>query len=195
MKRKGKVIIALLAVAAVAVVGVMAYMYLDTRIKIEPRQFVKEKETVAKKLYDKIMIDLEENYPTSPEGVMDLFNDAFYLMYSKSIVNDGTLLEVMSKQRELYSEELKSLNPETLQFSNLKSSLEELYDGNNICLSVERKGTVYGEKPGECVVQVMIYYNTLGSLYRNYYLIQDDAGCWKVNAWQMTDEIFSAGAD
>ena len=199
MKNRGWLIVLLISVSVVAVMlGGYA-----TRASLEPwfnadKQFVKEKAAPAARAYDRIMkMDLEINYPSSPEGVMDFFNETFYLMYSKSILDDGTLLEVMIRQRDVYSEELRDadLNRIELQFAKLKSDLESLYEENNICLSVERKGTVYDDKsPGECVVQTMIYYNTVGAIYRNYFLVQDKKGRWRVNGWLDTDENYSIDA-
>ena len=165
---------------------------IEARINAE-RRFVREKEVPATRAYERIMrMDPDVNYPKSPEGVMDFFNEAFYLMYSRSILDDGTLFEVMARQRDVYSDELLRLNPAQLQFMQLKNDLESLYEDNNICLSVERRGTVYDENyPGECVVQTMIFFNTFGAVYRNYFLIQDSEGRWRVNAWQDTDESFA----
>jgi hypothetical protein len=170
----------------------MANISINARID-EGRRFNKDKEVPASRAYDRLMsMDPETSYPTSPEGVMDFFNEAFYLMYSNSIIDDGTLFEVMARQRDVYSDDLRVLNPKEIQFAQLKSDLESLYAENSICLAVERKGTVYDEsRPGECVVQVMIYYNTFGAIYRNYFLTLDDDGHWRVNAWQTTDESFA----
>ena len=180
-----------------SVVIVMLAVYV-TGIALEPwlnaeRRFVKGKEVLATRAYDRIMsMDPLINYPSSPEGVMDFFNETFYLMYSKTIIDDGTLLEVMLRQRDVYSDELRDLNHEPSQFAKLIGDLENLYAENNICLSVERKGTVYDDfTPGKCVVQTMIYYNTVGAIYRNYFLIQDENGRWQVNAWNSTDENFT----
>jgi len=186
------------SVAAVMLIGYVA------RVSLEPifnsqRRFVKEKEVIALRFYDRVMsMDPEISYPTSPENVMDFFNDAFYLMYSKSILDNGTLHEVMMRQRHVYSDELRNagLNHEDLQFEKLLNDLESLYAENNICLAVERKGTVYDDAyPGECVVQTMIYYNTVGAIYRNYFLVQDDKSRWRVKTWRDTDEHYTILTD
>lgn len=164
----------------------------EARLNAE-RRFVKEKEVPSARSYDRVMsMNPDISYPSSPEGVMDFFNEAFYLMYSNAILDDGTLFEVMVRQRDVYSDELKLLNPVDMQFAQLKNDLESLYDEDNICLSVERKGTVYDDNyPGECVVQTMIFYNTFGAIYRNYFMIQDSDGYWRINAWRDTDENYA----
>ena len=194
MKKRNWLTVVLMSVS-VLVVMLGGYVI---RISIEPwlnseRRFVKEKSVPATRSYDRIMsMSPDINYPPSPEGVMDFFNETFYLIYSKSIIDDGTLFEVMERQRDVYSDEFRNSNPSNLQFEKLKSDLESLYDENNICLSVERKGTVYdNNSQGKCIVQTMIYYNTVGAIYMNYFLTQDDSGHWRVDGWLETDENYT----
>jgi len=194
LRRYTWLIVSLTAVLVAALLwsGFQLNRFLDDRAQANQR-FVRGREAPASQAFDRIMsMDPEVNYPSSPEGVMDFFNETFYLIYSKSIADDGTLFEVMMRQRDVYSEELSILNPYEIQFAQLKRDLDSLAAEESILLNVERRGTVYDERfPNEAVVQTMIFYNTFGALYRNYFLIQDSDGRWRINAWQMTDENFT----
>ncbi len=155
------------AFLAAILLGVLFYNPAETSDGL--LKFNSEKEKIASKLYDKIQqTDLENHYPTTPEGVVDFYNDTFYMIYSNMIESDETLKEILIRQREVYSSELLESSNQEVQLSNLKLHLANLYKSGNICLNVERKGTVYDEENAKnCQVQVIMYYNTFGSIYRN----------------------------
>ena len=160
-----------------------------------PRYFVTSKESVASALYDDLTsTDLDVAYPDSPEAVMDMYNKTVLLLYGDMIIDESIRQNVLSIQRQLYSNTILENNTFETQYENLVSFTNELHTLKAVTTQLERQDTFFDPEKklaeqGQCIVSVKQYITTLGIAYWNYYLDKID-GQWKITTWVMTDSHY-----
>ncbi len=158
-------------------------------------RFKEGKEAEATVLYDKIVdYDYVNDYPKTPEEVMDIYLKTVRMLYGDMIVSEELYSEILSKQRLLLDEEILSLTTEEKQMERLLISLDLLKQQGVFALSLEQKAPVYNEDDKRyCVVRVTQFNSSSTNSYRNFYLSQNNAeGKWKIINWEATDQEFNS---
>lgn len=156
-----------------------------------PKDFVSSKKTAAQKLYDNLNnIDFVNDYPSTPEEVMDVYCDTVFMLYGNMIENDDIFTEILGIQRQLYSDELLEKNPFETQYNSFIESKDKIYSHNATTAQMDHDNTFYSKKDeNSCIIQVKQHVNKIGVVHWNYYLNKID-NKWKINTWEMTDENF-----
>ena len=137
-------------------------------------------------LLDEVLdIDLEENYPDTPEGVMQLFNDTFRILYGWDRNDVYTISRVLEIQRELYVQALQDLNPFPQQLSRLLFALDEQYNMGLEIIGIYQGAPVFNRfSPDRCVITVIRYANNGQSFHYDVHLFQHpESGRWEIGIW------------
>lgn len=155
------------------------------------KMFNKDKAAVGRKYYNNIkLLENSENYPKTPEEVMNIYADYYCLVYGKIIKDPNVLPEIVSLQRKLLSKEITDTTSFEEQIENLNSSLDTMKKGKMYIIFAETKSITYTEKNmKECTARFLLKGNDFSEFYWNYYLVLED-GNWKIRAWKAADKDF-----
>lgn len=187
MKNKRTGTIAVI-IAAVIIVGLFALVAYRKPKSVEDTPEIQE-------IDELINYDLSANYPPTPREVVKLFNRYILTLYGV----DGDELSaerqnaLAGKMRELYDTELLESNPQEMNILNLQQELSAFRElgkdmiQTNICDSNEVEYIDIGDASGAKVVAS--YFIRDGSkqftrTYQQYLLRRDDAGNWKILAFE-----------
>jgi len=146
-------------------------------------------------LYNRIMDrDLVNDYPQTPEAVMDFFNWTSYFIYSRPPKDPEAVLRVLMRQRELYTPEFLALNVLELQFEHLLESLEELHERQIFSTDISRSASYFYDPANDhvAVISTTIYLTgSPGSFNRDFYFVWVEPpggalgrGRWKIEGWR-----------
>jgi len=158
--------------------------------------FENTKRSAAEVLYSDITgVDLEKNYPQTPDEVMQFYGKCYKLIYGDMIRNDEIFANVLHIQRMLYSKELSEKNLFEVQLEQIKSDVETLKDENVVVIDFEAKPPIYASDFKTCEVRTIVSTNANdenGSLkaYRIYNIVKDENGLWKIHSFRRTDSNF-----
>lgn len=175
---------------AAVIVGI--YLAIS-RGKSETTEEIDITETEAGILLNK---DLFTDYPATPREVLKL-----YCRITKCLYNDElepkTVEKLAKKIRELYSEELLAVNPETEMLGLLLGEIAKYR---------EKKMTIYSyaidsginaktitTSAGETKIFNMYFTlrsgGTMERAYEEFSLIKDSAGRWRIAGWRSTESL------
>ena len=140
-------------------------------------------------LMDEVLsINLETDFPETPDGVMRLYNDTFRLLYGWDRRDTYTLSRVLEIQRSLYSQALYELNPLPQQLSRLIFAREE-----EARMGIELVGihqgapTFHRFSQDRCAIYVIKFISNGQSFHYNYHLfLHPETERWEIGMW---DEI------
>ena len=180
--------VVILVVGVVAIASVLIYAY--NLHKNTPVLFNSNKKTAAGKLYEKIKsIDLEANYPETPEAVMELYNDITLMLYGDMIVAEELFPELINIQRELLSGEILGMNTFDEQYQNLKDSLVKLAENKMYAFRYETDNAFFDENlgPEVCVISQKQFLYNMDTVYWNYNLQLIDSR-WKITGWEVREQ-------
>lgn len=165
----------------VLVVVIVIVMNLNSR-ENGTGNFFNPERPEAEELYNELInINLEENYPQTPEEVIDIYLKTMKLIYGDMIFSRDLLREVLLIQRNLFSYELLSLNSEDVQFNALVSSVDTLLQ-NEIVL-VENSVVQIENEMNRVVAELQEIYTNSDVLTRNVFLEQDELDKWRIIFW------------
>jgi hypothetical protein len=169
------------------------FFYASTLAVNRPTGFNPEQKVAALQIYDRLnAIDFANDYPDSPEAVMDAYADTVVLLYGEMIEDDALYADVIALQRQLFSEDLLAENTAEAQLDAFIKAKEKLVQAGAYTVSVEHDNTDYYQD-GErymSVIEVTQYVKKMGMANWRYYL-EDVDGRWKITSWAMTDENFN----
>ena len=183
MKSKTKLVL----VVAFCVLGAFLIVFFSAKgRRFSSSDFVSNQANIAAKLYTKIVdADLEDNYPLTPESVIDMNNDIVYMSYGQMILNEDLLKDILLVQRNLFSRELLEGEENSFerQFQRLKDSLDELAAQNVTCIGMERVESIYSDDNRSVTISVRQFLNANEIAQWYYLLIRDSDGRWKIQGW------------
>jgi len=138
-------------------------------------------------LLDELLeLDLDENYPESPEDIIRLFNRTFWFLYNWDRDDIYTLSLVLDVQRGLYSQALLDLNPFTQQLANLVFSLEQLYDLNLELVGISQTPPVPDRfNPHDRLAISTVRYSSNGQNFRyDFHMFKHpQTQRWEIGLW------------
>lgn len=185
------IIFGFIAIAIIALIS--TYSYNKSR-KYLYGDFNSDKKVEAEKYYKDIMaLQTEEDYPKTPEEVIQLYNYGYKLIYGNMINNEELINNVVHQQRKLFTEELlQSAGSLEEQLERLKGFLDSLDEKGFYIIAIEQKPAIYDRSGGNtCYIRVSMTGNDFSEIYMNYYLLKDENGLWKIQAWKEADENFN----
>ncbi len=183
--------IVLIIACLILTIGGIAFAYFDIKLI----GLMNENEDLPNNSNDDLYLevinaDLSNNYPKTPEEVVKFYNDTFQLLYGNEITDEKMIKNIISQQRMLYTEDLKSINNLDEQFENFKSSKKTI-DSKNIIITGTNQSEPTINKDGICEINVVRYTNQDENLYYKFYLSKNkDTGIWKIARWETTDENY-----
>lgn len=142
---------------------------LDNKLKVDAN-----KDTIQKMIQQ-----IETEYPETPKMLIEFNNRIMQYQYSKD-VNDEVMTETLKALRMLYSEELLQLNSYEKQFENLKVELEKNHIGK-LYLTKNTIKSIEFPSPENAFVEV-VHETTKESERRQYTLVKEK-GLWKIHSW------------
>lgn len=143
---------------------------------------------------DVLSCDLEKNYPATPREVMKYYNQIQECYYNEKLDND-TLVDLMSKSRELFDDELLIENPEDIQLKDLKEEIASFQKDKRKIFSWKTDSVEeveYNTINGEEWASIHSYYvlNTNGVHTKTtqiFLMRRDDQDRWKIYGWELED--------
>jgi hypothetical protein len=184
MSKKGNSIIKTVTVVVFFVAIILIFFNLVSRRNAN----TKTKETKTE-LEDLTTLDLENDYPNSARDVVKLHCRYSKLIYGNDL-DDATLRTISDKMRELYSEELLSVNPEDEAVQSMKANItkmsEEGYTYKGYTLPEDSQINYYTQNGVDMAsMQVTLTMGTsekTGYYYRKYVLVKENSR-WKIYGW------------
>ncbi|OOB77621.1 MAG: hypothetical protein BEN19_01840 [Epulopiscium sp. Nuni2H_MBin003] len=125
---------------------------------------------------DEIEEQLINNYPDSPEEVVNIYSEIFRHIYSE-VAKPDSIIESVHLLRLLYAEELINLNPIEEQIDNVLEEVELYQDKGNYIIGSTIDKVVYQQN--NTVVITVTHTLIHQSIEKEYTLIQQD-GKWVI---------------
>lgn len=166
------------------------YYYLSTRDNESKNQ---EELTKVEQV---IGLDLENKYPSTPRGVVEVFNKILCCYYNEEYT-EKEFQDLAMQQRELLDEELLANNPERQFLASVRADAKEYKEKGKLISSYTICGTddvIYKTiEDRECAYVTCSYFIKNGNsgfenTYQCYVLRKDDAGEWKILVYYLIEE-------
>lgn len=187
--RKSLIAGIIILVVGVALIGGTIVYGID-RSKNSDQKFYQNSRSTGQRLYDKALAYMENGYPETAEDVIDLNNIIMQLYYGKIVSSDELIRELVTMQRQLFSDYLLENNDFEDQYANVLESADILYEKKVYIYNIEAGSVFYSSGGDMCSVPITEFMNNYEKMYWNYYLKLDDEGHWKIHNYQRTDKSF-----
>ncbi len=175
-------------IAAALIVGY--YFYLSHgRGKVDPSP---AEQTEIEKVLTK---DFTNKYPQTPREVVKWYNRILRLYYSGQV--DDSQIELLCDQAMmLFDADLLQANPRATYIKSVKAEITEYKNRGKKMLKAEVCDTsdvVYQKVNNSDMAYVLTNYVTsegseYQTVYQKYALRKDAEGCWKIVAFELSDE-------
>ena len=172
--KKNYTSIVILAVMVIAV----CIIYTSSSVKNTPNSVT---------VYERIMQnDFETNYPSSPNQVIEKNDEIVSYLYSLEI-KEEEISKVIHLQRQLFAKELLEANEEVMQIAGIKQEINSNAKEEIRIVKIESEVPLYDDNDTSvCTVKQTIYFTKNGKITRDYTLVKDDSGKWKIFNWKDT---------
>lgn len=196
-----KVIALLLGILGISLV--IALVAITVVQKNSSSYFIQDTAISTEKIYNNLLDLTEDNYPQSPEEVVNLYTESYKLVYGNRIKTeyiDTVLPTILEKQRLLFSEQLINDNPIESQITSVKEIIDFLSKNKLKIISIETLPVIYDhENPNIAHVNVKIQDNSIKeknetsftTYYYKYYLELGINGKWHITGFYPTNEKFN----
>lgn len=141
-------------------------------------------ETPVEKLLN---TDLEQNYPTTPRAVIQMYNRFLKCMYGEDY-SDQQFVNMVEKQKVLFDQELLDNNPQNQYIQNVRADVKKCKSekrsirNTSICGSNEVVYKTVDKR--DCAYVSCSYFMKVADDYetttQQYVLRKDNTGCWKI---------------
>lgn len=197
----GKIFISLLV--ALGIFFIIGLVFLSFMQKDDVSSyFTKDSVNSSEKIYNSLINLTEDNYPESPEKVVELYTESYKLLYGDRIKKEhinNLVPTILEKQRILFSDKLIIDNPIEEQTLNVKNNINFFQNEGLKIVFVELKPVIYNqEDPQKAYVNVVFQDNSKPSndvnshnYYYKYYLSKDRNGKWRITGFYPTDSEFN----
>lgn len=172
--------IALVIMIVVCSIYFIAMNYTDEGIGMGKKLGLGEgKISYPKDTIEKIIMEIETEYPATPKMLMELNNHIMQCQYSEDS-DDDVIIETVKALRMLYSNDLLQLNSYEKQLENLKDELDKNH-ADKLYLTRSTIKTIVFPSPENALVEVL-HETTKKSERREYRLVKEK-GLWKIHSW------------
>lgn len=148
---------------------------------------------------DEIMaIDLDQNYPETPDEVLMVYNKIEKLL-SGNLPNgytDEDLNMLIEKQRKLLDSELLAINPLDAQMQGVREKLDYVAQENMRIIQIIQETPRFTDNATRCSINSNQYWSLKnkynGTSYSIYHLLKEEdyaetEGKWHIVGWEVTD--------
>lgn len=191
-KKFGKTVIAILIIGVIIAISVISYKNASETLYGD---FTIEKKGMAEILYSDIRkFDESEEYPKTPDEVLEIYNECYRLLYGDMINNEEIISEILHIQRKLCSDEFVQMNIYEEQLVNLKEDIKNLKEKEVCVIDVSSKPAIYDKKHDSCFIKVtvstdaMLQDRTMMKFNFKYHFIMDENGLWKIQSVETMKE-------
>ncbi|MFI3231019.1 MAG: DUF6715 family protein [bacterium] len=162
--------------------------------------FNKTNATSSEAILDEILAITEENYPKTPEEVIETYIAGYKLLYGEKILDEKTneiinpdiVQIILSSQRCLLSEDLKDLNPLETQVQNVLANINSISDENARIIDNSYSPAIYSSYNSKlATVRVSHIGNGFTQYFQEYELEKDFEDKWRITRWYNTDENYN----
>lgn len=162
----------------------IALIYSFRRSASMPKIFVMANESKATKIYNHIKsIDFVNNYPKNDKEVVKLNNDISLLLYGNMLLSSEKISEILTIQRQLFSDSLLEKNDFDTQYKAVLSYFEDLKKDNLHIIDIVIENISYKyDDSNVAIAKVKQYTNKNVNIEQQYELVQNN-GDWKINSW------------
>ena len=190
-KKKNGILFFVILLLGVGVIGA-ALAYAAHVSANTPQYFVHERRHTAERLYRQTVgLNISENYPQNPRDLMDLYATSFFLLHGNFILDEGIFMNVIEFQREMFSQELRDLNPPQLQLANHLANLETFREADATLRPSTVENIRYDHAGQRTALAHVVHpFMTHENLYRVYHLMMDENDMWRINSWVESNEEF-----
>jgi len=195
-KRKNIGVFVLVLVLGIGLIGGIAIYAVRMQDAME-QPFVHERRHTAQQLYNETLgRDMENDYPTTPRALMELYGATVLFLHGDFIACDDMFLRAVNFQRSLFTDELAGVVTAQQQINNIRDSLAILGDYG----VATRRPQVYEftidyDEGRTALVEVRRPFRHpfefMEDMYRVYYLSMDWRDRWRIHSWAQTDEFFN----
>ncbi len=150
----------------------------------KPNYYTPEKANKGEKIYSELSeIDFVNDYPQSPEEIVELNNKIMLFLYGNILADTRKISEVLEFQRNLFSTELNELNTLENQIENTNETFGIFLEKGVYVIDITQGSIKYtSQNDYSCSVTVDFYFNKLENIKKQYHLVKED-GRWKINNW------------
>ena len=172
--KKNYTLVVILVVAVIAV----SIFYTSSSVKNTPDSVT---------AYEKLMQnDFDVNYPSSPNQVIEKNDEIVSYLYSLEI-KEEEIDDVVHLQRQLFANELLNINEEVMQIAGIKQEINNNAKEEIKIVKIDSEVPLYDDNDTSvCTVKQTIYFTKNGKITRDYTLVKDSNGNWKIFSWKDT---------
>lgn len=167
-----------LVVIIVVLVIAAAIVYTSSTVKNTPASVTE---------YEKLMQnDFDTDYPASPNQLIAKNDEIVSYLYSLDI-KDEEVASIIHLQRKLFGKELLEANDEVMQIEGVKQEIKSNKSEKLEIIKIDSEVPLYDDNDTSmCTVRQTIYFTKNGKITRDYTLVKDSDGKWKIFNWKDT---------
>ena len=173
---------------SVCIFGGLLYLVISYD-QARPHYFHHHRRGIATSLYNQIMeLDLVNDYPATPERVMDINNKIFLLLHGNMLMDDRLIESLLVQQRHLYTDEiLENLDFDT-QYEHWIEMFNSFREYGTTVFEISMDSPVrHPLNNNMLTVEVTKFTNNLGNLRWIYALERaDEYSPYKIANWVNT---------
>lgn len=187
MKNKSTKITIIIIFLIVIVVGYYAYLSNKDRERKEEATMTAVQNTLSR--------SMELDYPSTPKEVIKYYNEILKCYYNENCTEEE--IEALgNRARELYDEELLSINEPDVYLVNLKEDIQEFRDNKRSITSISLASStnvVIFEEDGYEFARIKCGYNIVENSVNYpsgqvYLLRKDEQKRWKIYGWESEEK-------
>lgn len=195
-----KLIALLLLILGISLILGLVFVSLNQKESLS-YYFTKETNNSSEKIYNNLLNLTEENYPDTPEKVVEIYTDSYKLLYGGRIKEEylNELIPIiLEKQRILFSNELVNSNPVEQQIQFVKENVEFFQKEKLKIVSININPPIYDQNDNN-----LVYFNITmqdnskptethsQNYYFKYHLKKDSNNKWHIIGFYPTDSEFN----
>ena len=191
MSKKGNNIIGTLFIILVVFILISIFSISSLKNEDVAKYFNTEDQAGSKILYNNLIEITEENYPTSPDDVVNLYTSGQKLLYGDRIKDTSIVYNILEKQRLLLSDELISTNPLDEQLNNVLDNMENIKENKVEITDIDLKQAIQDSKNNKKAYIKAVKTDNLFQKYYYIYYLELEGDKWKITGWYNTDENYN----
>jgi hypothetical protein len=176
-------------IAIIILIGLGVILYFNSDRLMSTKQ-----DTVK---FDKLMsYNLDEEYPSTPEEVVNIYSQMLHYIYSGKI-KEKEMTDIVKEQRKLFGEIMLDNNPFDVQLKRLQADLEGYKQTDRRIIDFKAQEVASQRTSNTAIIKVVFYLiekdNPNINVYQEFVLQKDDDELWKIVGWRETEPFSITG--
>lgn len=149
-------------------------------------------------------MDLVNNYPETPTGVIKLYCRINKYLYNNKAKNEEEVNDLIDVLRNLYSEEFLANNPQDKNLEDFKGDIAQYKENQQKIMTYQLQSNdlieTWTDKEGTECSNIVVLLNISKKeerikLYERFALIKDSDSNWKIHGWKVSPQVDMGTAD